>query len=220
VVDELYDVQGQPQPRPGGDVREHDAGEGAAGDVHGEGHGQLEPLGIGLGMFLASTFPPAVALVEGILPADGSGFIGGEEKLGKSFYAVEEALCLALGLPVCGRFAVPVRQRVLFIEEEDPERRVQARVKALLRGKGLDPDDPTVQAELNTWFRIVVWEGFTFDDPEYLARLDRTLATFQPAVVYGDAFRKLTRRDLNKEAGLILAVLDDFRRSYGVMFRL
>jgi len=65
-----------------------------------------------------------------------------EEKLGKSLHATHEAVCLALKLPVLGLFEVPEQRRVIFIEEEDPPRRVWARVRAILRGIGIDPDNP------------------------------------------------------------------------------
>jgi hypothetical protein len=181
-----------------------------------------EPLGIGLGEFLAQAFPPLEPIVEGLLYTDGGGWIGGEEKLGKSYYAVEEALSIGLGIPVCGRFAVPQRRRVFFIEEEDPPRRLHARVNALLRGRGLDPTDPALRAELNEWVRLAVWTGFSFDVPGLVARLDATCRTFRPAVIYGDVLRKLSHRDLNKspEAGALLATLDRLRREYGVVFRI
>jgi hypothetical protein len=181
-----------------------------------------EPLGIGLGTFLAKKFDPLEPIVEGLLYTDGGGWIGGEEKLGKSDYAVEEALCIALGRPVCGRFNVPVRRRVFFIEEEDPPRRLHARIHALLRGKDLDPADPELRAALDQWIRLAVWTGFSFDTPDLVARLEATCREFMPAIVYGDVLRKLTVRDLNKssEAGMLLATLDRLRRDYGVVFRL
>lgn len=180
------------------------------------------PMGLGLGSFLEKTFPALEALVEGLLYNDGGGFIGGEEKLGKSYYSIEEALCLGLGAPVCGHFTVPTRRRVLFIEEEDPPRRLHARINALLRGKGYDPTDPVFRAELDLWVQVVVWEGFSFDDRAWVARLDKTCQTFRPEVIYVDAVRKITLRDLNKstEAGAFLATLDRLRREYGVIFRL
>jgi hypothetical protein len=186
-----------------------------------KGAPDAEPLGIGLGEFLAQQFPPLEPIVEGLLYTDGGGWIGGEEKLGKSYFAVEEALCIALGLSVCGRFAVPTRRRVFFIEEEDPPRRLHARVNALLRGHGLDPADPALRAELNAWMRLAVWTGFSFDVPDLVARLEATCRVFRPAVIYGDVLRKLSHRDLNKgsEAAALLAVLDGLRRDYGVVFR-
>lgn len=180
------------------------------------------PLAVGLGQFLAQKFPPLEPIVEGLLYTDGGGWIGGEEKLGKSYFAVEEALSIALGLPVCGRFAVPQRRRVVFIEEEDPPRRLHARIHALLRGKDLDPTDPVLLADLDEWMQVAAWTGFSFDTAELVARLDATCRTFQPAVIYGDVLRKLTMRDLNKspEAGALLATLDGLRRAHGVVFRI
>jgi AAA domain/DnaB-like helicase N terminal domain len=182
----------------------------------------VDPLGMGLGTFLAQTFDPLEAIVEGLLYTDGGGWIGGEEKLGKSYYAVEEALSIALGVPVCGHFEVPTRRRVLFIEEEDPPRRLHARINALLWGKGLDPTDPDVRADLDDWMRVAAWQGFSFDVLECVGRLEATCQTFKPKVIYGDVLRKLTLRDLNKsaEAGALLAILDRVRREYDVIFRL
>ena len=179
-------------------------------------------LGEGLGIFLARTFVDEAPLVEGLLTTDGNGWIAGEEKLGKTYFALEEALALALGQPVAGRFPVPERRRVLFIEEEDPPRRAHVRLAALLRGRGLNPDDPFFQDELDDWFKVEIWAGFSLDDPAWIARLDATCAAFRPAVVYLDVLRKLTQKDLNKasEAGALLATLDDLRRRHGVIFRI
>lgn len=178
-------------------------------------------LGQGLGSFLGLDFPPTLPLIEGLLSNDGGGWISGEEKLGKSYYALLEAICLALGLPVCGRFAVPTRMRVLFIEEEDPPSRLARRITQLLRGLGLNPDDPAVRADLDQWFLISVWNGFTVDEPARVAQLRATLDAFRPTVVYLDVLRKLTVRDLNKadQAGAFLKVLDDLRREFGSLFR-
>lgn len=180
------------------------------------------PFAVGVGEFLAGTYPPAEAYVEGLLSSDGGGWIGGEEKLGKTFYALDEALSLALGVPVCGRFVVPTRRRVLFIEEEDGPRRTHTRLTALLRGRGLTPDDPTLREDLSQWFRIVVWSGFTFDAEPMRQRLESEIAAFTPAVVYVDVLRKVTARDLNKstEATALLTPLDNLRRRHGVLFRI
>jgi hypothetical protein len=134
---------------------------------------------------------------------------------------LEEGLCLALGLPVCGKFAVSQRRRVLFIEEEDSRQRMQRRVCGLLRGHDRDPEDPALQADLDTWFRLSVWGGVSLDAASSLADLERTIDEFRPDVVYLDALRKLTLRDINKseQASALLKSLDDYRRTYGVLFR-
>ncbi len=179
-------------------------------------------LGIGAGTFIAQTFPPSECFVEGILSSDGGGWIGGEEKAGKSFYALEEALCLALGLTVCGRFAVPRALRVGFFEEEDGPRRVHMRLRALLRGHDLNPDEVAVRETLDRQLLVSVWQGFSLDDAAMLTRLEATIAAWKLEVVYLDVLRKLTTRDLNKadQAGQLLTALDTLRRRYGVLFRI
>lgn len=177
---------------------------------------------LGAGDFLALQYADPAALIESILSDDGGGWLGGEEKTNKTWWAIEESACLALGLPVCGRFAVPKRCRVTVLEEEDSPRRTQRRLRAILRGKGLDPDDPAVRADLNAWLRVSVWSGFTLDNPAMVEQLRAEIAAFRPAVVYIDCMRKVTIRNLNHadEASALLNVLDGLRREYGVIFRL
>ncbi len=185
--------------------------------------GGARGLGQGLGTFLAESanLPPLVDYIVGILSSEGSGWLGGEEKLGKSYYMLYEALCLALRRMVLGKFEVPVRRRVLVIEEEDPPRRVRDRVNALLRGLDLDPDDQAVRDDLDQWFRIEVWSSFTLDDAGWRAKLDQTIQTFKPDVVYLDAVRKVTALNLSKpeDAQTFLDRLDTPRRQYGTLFR-
>jgi len=180
-----------------------------------------EPFAEGAGDLIARDFPPIEVYIENVLTAEGSGFIGGEEKLGKTYYAIDEALSLAMGVTLCGRFHVPQRRRVLFIEEEDSPRRTRLRLRALARGHGFNPNDDGFRAELSEWARVSVWQGFTLDDPTWLARLEAELEAFPAAVVYLDVLRKLTVKDLNKaaEATPVFNVLDTLRRRFGCVFR-
>ncbi|HKC82469.1 MAG TPA: AAA family ATPase, partial [bacterium] len=185
--------------------------------------GGARSVGQGLGTFLteSANLRPIEEYIDGLLSSEGSGWIGGEEKLGKSYYMIHEALCLALRLPVLGKFTVPVRRRVLVIEEEDPPRRVRDRVRGLLRGLDLDPDDQAVRDDLDQWFLIQVWGGFTLDDAGWRAKLDQTIQTFKPDVIYLDAVRKVTALNLSRgeEAQTFLDRLDVPRRKYGAIFR-
>jgi hypothetical protein len=151
------------------------------------------------------------------------GWIGGEEKLGKSYYAAEESLCIALGIPVCGHFEVPTRRRVLFISSRKKIRRDPAcanqcsparrRVRPDRSGRARRPRRLDAGGDLA---RLQL----------RCARVRRAaggdLSGVQAKVVYGDVLRKLTLRDLNKsaEAGALLAILDRLRREYNVIFRL
>ena len=179
-------------------------------------------LGQGLGQFIAQEFPPANPLIDDLMSDDGGGWVAGEEKLGKTFWALAEGLCLATGETLAGRFKIPEARKVLFLEEEDSPGRTHRRVRALIRGLGYDPDDRVIQEVLDRQFLIEVWSGFTFDSPAMMARLEATIAAFRPAVAYVDVFRKTTLRALKDEQamGEILASLDELRRRYGVIFRL
>jgi hypothetical protein len=78
-----------------------------------------------------------------------------------------------------------------------------------------------LRAELDAWFRLQVWGGFSFDNAAMIQQLREAIVAFEPAVVYIDVLRKVTLRDLNKadQASALLQVLDDLRRTYGVLFR-
>jgi hypothetical protein len=177
---------------------------------------------VGAGDFLAKDYPEPVAFIEGILSDDGGGWLGGEDKTGKTWWAIEEAVCLALGLSVAGRFDVPRARRVTILEEEDSPRRTQHRLRAVLRGKGIDPDDALAREVLNVWLRLSVWSGFSLDNPRLVEELRDHILGFHPEVVYIDCLRKVTLRDLNKapDASALLALLDGLRREFGVIFRL
>jgi hypothetical protein len=179
-------------------------------------------LGQGLGTFLARTFPAPLCYIDELMSDDGGGWIAGEEKLGKTWWALAEALALATGETLAGRFKILQARKVLFLEEEDSPRRAHRRLRALVRGLGYDPDDRSVQDVLDRQFHIDVWSGFTLDSAVMIARLDATIAAWRPDVVYIDVLRKVTLRALKDEQamGQLLATLDDLRRRYGVLFRI
>jgi len=183
---------------------------------------ETAPLGIGLGAFLARDFPPTTSYIEGIMSDDGGGWIAGEEKLGKTLYAMAEGLALSTGEQLAGLFKIPEPRRVLFLEEEDSPRRAHRRLRALIRGLGYDPEEPAIRETLDHQFLIDVWGGFSLDSPLMMQRLEGTIDAFRPHVVYIDVLRKVTIRALKDEVqmGAILAALDDLRRRYGVIFRI
>lgn len=184
---------------------------------------QIAPraLAVGLGRFLAKQLPVSVPLIRDLLPAEASGWIAGEEKLGKTLYALEEALCVALGRPVLGKYEVPERQRVLFIEEDDSPHLMKTRIDAFLRGYGFDPNDESVREELNAWFLVSAWSKFSLDDPEWVVSLDRTIEQFKPRVIYIDALFKVTALDiyLPRDTARVVNILDGLTRKYGCSFR-
>jgi len=171
----------------------------------------------GLDEILALPLPPLGFLVEGLLVEEGAGFVAGEEKTGKTLFVEHLLLCLALGLPVGGRFAVPMPVPVAFVEEEDSVRRTRGRFGRMLVGLGLDPEDPALLAQLRERCRISVWSGIDFDRDEWWHRFADEFEARPPKLVVFDPLSKLTSRDLRKaeEVRPILNRLDDLRRRFG-----
>ncbi len=184
---------------------------------------QIAPraLAVGLGSFLAKQIPVSAPLIRDLLPAEANGWIAGEEKLGKTLYALEEALCLALGRPVCAKFEVPERQRVLFIEEDDSPQLVKTRIDAFLRGYGLDPSNEAVRQELDAWFLVAAWSKFSLDDPAWVVSLERTIERFRPRIIYIDALFKVTALDIYspRDTTKLVSIFDGLTRKYGCSFR-
>lgn len=176
---------------------------------------------VSFGSFLEREFPPdPPSVIENFLPALDHGFLGGEEKLGKSVYMLYEALCLALGLPLFGKYRVDKPHRVLLIVEEDAPVRVYRRAKAILAGMGLDPNEPRVIAGLNERLMIAPQCRLQFSDPT--RRLETWLKQTRPELVYGDALYTLAGVDImdTREATYLTESLTDLGITYGTAFRL
>jgi hypothetical protein len=144
--------------------------------------------------FLARVHPPRVALIAGLLPSRGFTIWSGKSKSLKSTTCLYVSLAMALGLgEVCG-LSIRQRQRVLFVEEEDPEDRVQERMRGMLVALTGKPwDDPDTGEALRSHFRVRCLGGYRIDVPEAWADLVREIETWHPDIVCFDAARKLTR---------------------------
>jgi len=173
---------------------------------------------IGGGELLARQLPPLKFLVEGLLVDEGAGFIAAEEKVGKTLLAEHLVTCLTFARPVGGRFAVPERVRVLFVEEEDSLRRTQRRFRKMYRALDIDPDDSAVQAEINQWLRTSVWAGADLDSDTWWGQtLIPEVERFRPAILILDPLSKLSGRNLKapEEVRPLLNRIDDLRRRFG-----
>jgi hypothetical protein len=158
-------------------------------------------------------------VIETFLPALDHGFIGGEEKLGKSMYMLYEALCLALGVPLFGQFRVDKPHRVLLIIEDDTAVRLHRRARAMLAGMDLDPNEPSVIIGLNERLMIAPQCRLKFMD---VGRLETWLEQTRPELVYGDALYTLAGVDLMdvREATMLTEYLTDLGLKFSVAFRL
>lgn len=79
-------------------------------------------------------------LIPGLLPAGALMFIASPPKAGKTWLALVLALCLATGRPVFGEYQVPEPCDVLYVALEGARAGLRARIGALARGLGIDPD--------------------------------------------------------------------------------
>jgi RecA-family ATPase len=121
-------------------------------------------------------------IIETLWPDGTLGFLGGPSTAGKSSYAMEEAVCLANGWPVFGRYAVSETKQVLFIEEEDDRAKVRERYQAVVRQHRADP---ATHLGAPLWFSVGT--GFKTDSPGSMVWLRTLIADLKLDVVYLDA---------------------------------
>lgn len=144
---------------------------------------------------LAKEFPEHKFAVPGILP-EGLIFAAGAPKLGKSWWGLGLSIAVAAGGMALGQ--IPVEQgEVLFLGLEDTERRLQSRVRTILRDDpcptgfyyGTEWDRLTEGGEeaLSEWLdqhpdcRLVILDVFAKLRPQVSERGDRYLADYQAA---------------------------------------
>ncbi len=138
---------------------------------------------------------PVDFLIRDILVAGSNGFVGGEPKSLKSWVALAIGLSLSTGHALFDRFPVALPRRVLYVQEEDNERRVRRRIRRLLAGCGWD--SPT-----DEMFRYSVLAGLLLDDPAWIAKLREELELFRPALVICDVFENMHLQDSNDRKAL------------------
>ncbi len=158
---------------------------------------------------------PIPYLIERLVVVAANGFIGGEPKSLKSWVALHIALCLSLGVRVFGRYPVPQAMRVLFISEEDGERRIKGRIWKLLMGLGVNPPG-------DDFFRYSIKAGIMLDDPEWIERLRAEMAEYKPGIVIGDVFELMHSKDGDKRSEMkpVFRNLDRLREEFSCGFLL
>jgi len=158
---------------------------------------------------------PIPYLIERLVVAAANGFIGGEPKSLKSWVALHIALCLSVGVRVFGRYPVPQPMRVLFISEEDGERRIKGRIWKLLMGLGVNPPG-------DDFFRYSIKAGIMLDDPEWIERLRAEMAEYKPGIVIGDVFELMHGKDGDRRADMkpVFRNLDQLREEFSCGFLL
>jgi hypothetical protein len=136
--------------------------------------------------------PPVDWLVEGLIARPDRVVVYGEFGSFKSLGLLDLSIALAAGLSWLGRFSVTKPQRVLYIDEEMGERKVQRLVKRLAEGANITEPIP---------LRTLSQRGLRFDKDTpvwLLSELERM--GFDPDVIVVDALRRVLVGSENEAA--------------------
>jgi len=169
--------------------------------------------------WLGMTFPSEPPLARGFLPGRGSLLLVGSPHSFKSMFALVVAVGLALGRRIGGRFEVPTPRRIFYVSEDDDEQRLAARLRAIVRGYGLDPDAETVRTHLATTFRMSPrGTKFNLDTTERWAVLEAMIAEHKPELLIYDPFRRIRLAPITEQKVLneALARLEALQHDTGV----
>ena len=79
-------------------------------------------------------------LVEGLLTPEALLFIAGPPKKGKTWQALALSISIATGRKLYGEYEIPEPRDVLYVALEGSKAGLRARIGAVARGMGLDPD--------------------------------------------------------------------------------
>ncbi|MGX9924137.1 AAA family ATPase [Streptomyces sp. NPDC002248] len=135
--------------------------------------------------FLADVKKPEW-LVRDIAPKGTVGFIAGEPKSFKSWFALDLALSVATGARFLDQFDIVQPGPVLYIQEEDSAITVKDRTRKIWKGKAVDKIrmteggelewHPGNEAEFDPDIGIYIQEGFVLSEGHWQEWLDYTLS--------------------------------------------
>src|SRR6185437_15226034 len=116
-------------------------------------------------------------MVENVIERGANGIIVAEPKVGKSWLAIDLALCLALGTDFLG-FRVPRPVKVAFVSREDNPPLTAWRIRHLFADKM--PENPDL-LESNLWINTRQQsKQLLLDIPEQMAELLADLRIVKP----------------------------------------
>lgn len=170
-----------------------------------------------LAQFLAKDFPAQSMIVgRGVLPKRGKLVVGGEPKIGKSFLVLNAALDIALGQPLFNAHydknkpILPVygKSRVLLIENEIGEQKLQERMKKLSAERDVELAEFFIQSRDMT---------LRLDDPEGRDKIEAIIQETKPHVVIFDPLAQFHGQDENSAQfmGRVLREVDLWIDKYG-----
>lgn len=131
-------------------------------------------------------------IVKELIAVGSCGFIAGQPKVHKSWFALDLILSVSTGIPFLDHFPIRHKGPVLYIQEEDSLPMVKSRLDKVWPGKQADkmkmaggtvvwdPADPRDEPQINAMFRA----GVTITDPGWQSWLDEQLSKGYEAESY------------------------------------
>jgi hypothetical protein len=103
--------------------------------------GTPQPLFMPATELLRQTYADDPWLIRNLVKRGGTALISGEPKTAKTWALTEAAVAMSTGTKAFGEFATGVPLRVAYFYAEDLPADVQAHIRALAVGRGMDPAD-------------------------------------------------------------------------------
>lgn len=125
--------------------------------------------------------------IEGLLPREGISFTASAPKKGKTWLGLAKAVAVATGADYLERFSVVERCPVVYVALEGSPGGVRARIGALARGMGVDPDS----ADLRDWLHLSYKpRGMNLSDRAWAERLIADVERVDARLVVVDVLRR------------------------------
>ena len=141
-------------------------------------------------------------LIEGLLPEGALVFVAGPPKKGKTWLGIALALAVATKTPLFGAYVVPEARDVFYVALEGSRVGLRARIGALTRGLGLDPDSDALD-RLHMLYRprpFDLVDGSADSDFATAAALIAAASDVEAALVIIDVLRAAARFKENEQA--------------------
>jgi hypothetical protein len=162
--------------------------------------------------FLLRNIKRPVWLIEGVLTEGATGFIAGEPKTWKSWFAYDMAMSVATGADYLGAFRVVNPGPVLYIQEEDPPPVLKTRGAKIWGSKAVDKFEldqegglfwlpPKFEAQFDPDINASVQQGVTVSDDAWQMWLDETLEAGMEVGSGVEAYRLMIIDTLMMTAG-------------------
>lgn len=168
----------------------------------------VAPLRIVQAAELEAATPEAQWLVRDVWSRSSVGLVGGQPKLGKSWFALDLAVSVASGTPCLGHFPVDDPGRALVYLAEDALPQQRSRLDALCEHRGI--------AIRSLDLHVVTEPVLRLDLPDDRERLNAAAARLRPKVLVLDPLVRLHRLDENRaqEISGVLSFLRELQRAH------